>query len=79
MAKPSPQRFWTGHVPATDDFGEPIEHRTGGVFVDGKTRHGPWAFMTHSSWVLEGVGRLGPGYGQKYQRQADGRWLKVEG
>jgi hypothetical protein len=35
--------------------------------------------MTLKSWRLHGFGKLGTGYGQKYEKQADGRWLKVEG
>jgi len=66
---------WTGPVPALDDFGAPISN----VFYDAKTRHGAWAMMSHSSWVLEGYSKLGPGYGQKYKLQDDGRWLKVKG
>jgi hypothetical protein len=35
--------------------------------------------MSHDSWMMVGVKKLGTGYGQKYRKQADGRWLKVEG
>ena len=48
-------------------------------FIDGKSAYGPWGFMTPSSWRRHGVGRLGTGFGQRYERQADGSWLKVEG
>jgi hypothetical protein len=72
------QVYWTGDVPAEDDFGVPISHTVGSAFVDGKTRHGPWGFMSVSSYALEGCG-LGVGLGQKYVMQADGRWLKVGG
>jgi hypothetical protein len=58
-----------------DDFGKTIDEQ----FVDGKTNMGPWAIMTPSSWRLNGVGQLGLGRGQRYERQADDRWLKVEG
>jgi hypothetical protein len=71
------QKFWCGRVPERDDFGDRIEDE----FIDGKTRYGPWATMTPRSWRIEGVSTapLGPGYGQRYKRQANGRWLKVEG
>lgn len=70
-----PKRYWLGPVGPNDDFGVPI----GKVFIDGKTRQGPWAIMSEKAWKAHGVGVLGTGYGQKYQKQADGRWLKTEG
>lgn len=69
------RRFWLGAVGPKDDFGAPI----GKVFIDGATRRGPWAIMSVASWKMHGVGRLGLGAGQKYERQKDGRWLKIEG
>lgn len=71
MAK---QRFWMGDVNGKDDFEKPITDE----FVDGKTAMGPWAIMSPASFSEFGLG-LGTGRGQKYRRQADGRWLKVEG
>lgn len=72
-------RYWMGEVPSHDDFGEPITT----TFIDGRTafRHsGQWAFMSPKSWRLNGIGKLGPGYGQKYTKNMKtGRWLKVEG
>ena len=68
-------KYWTGSPPHKDDFGVPIKKE----FIDGVTRQGPWAFMTLSSWKVHGTGRLGTGYGQRYKKQTDGRWLKVEG
>lgn len=69
------RRYWTGSIRQKDDFGLSV----GDTFIDGKTIHGPWAIMTPSSWRSHGVGRLGTGYGQKYKKQSDGRWLKIEG
>lgn len=69
------QVYWSGYVPDKDDFGQPINDE----FIDGRTVGGPWATMTPASWERFGVGRLGTGCGQRYERQADGRWLKVEG
>ncbi len=68
------KKYWIGDVDQVDDFNKPIN----GEFIDGKTRMGPWATMTPQSYRLHGVG-LGTGYGQRYQKQADGKWLKVEG
>lgn len=66
--------YWIGTVEAKDDFGETIED----TFIDGKTNRGPWAIMSPKSFKKHGVG-LGTGLGQKYKRQPDGRWLKIEG
>ena len=71
-AKP---KYWTGTVDETDDFGHPID----GEFIDGRTMIGPWASMSPRSWARHGVGKLGTGNGQRYRKQADGKWLKVEG
>ena len=68
------EKYWTGDVGTEDDFGANIRDE----FIDGKTRRGPWAIMTPSSWRIRGVG-LGIGQGQRYKKQPDGRWLKVEG
>lgn len=67
--------FWTGPVPQRDDFGQRIDR----VFIDGVTRMGPWAIMVPWSWGLYGVGKLGTGMGQRYEKQPDGMWMKVEG
>lgn len=49
-------------------------------FIDGKTGMGPWACMCPTCFTLgPGLGRLGTGLGQKYKKQADGKWLKVGG
>jgi len=49
------------------------------AFVDGRTRApGSWANMCLLCHSVYGVG-LGTGRGQLYEKQADGRWLKVEG
>ena len=63
-----------------DDFGQPIHHTVGEVLYDAKTIYGPWALVTETSWKRHRVGpRLGTGFGQKYQLQADGVWRKVAG
>jgi len=69
------KKYWHGELGAKDDFGVPYDK----VMYDAKTRMGPWANMTAKSWLDYGVGKLGTGYGQRYEKQADGRWLKVEG
>jgi hypothetical protein len=67
--------YWLSPVGEKDDFGDKVRS----VIIDGKTKHGPWALMTPLSWDLHGIGQLGLGCGQKYEKQIDGKWLKVEG
>lgn len=69
--------YWAGELGEKDNFGRPY----GRVMIDGKTRYGPWANMSERSWMVEGGtgGVFGTGLAQKYEKQADGRWLKVEG
>jgi hypothetical protein len=67
--------YWVSPLGIKDDFGELYKD----VMYDGRTNSGPWANMAAQSWRIYGVGKLGTGYGQKYKKQADGRWLKVEG
>ena len=69
------QVWWSGNLGPKDDFGDLYK----GIMIDGRTHNGQWANMTEKSWRLHGVGKFGTGYGQKYQKQADGRWLKIEG
>jgi hypothetical protein len=69
------EKYWAGNLSPKDDFGVKYDV----TMIDGKTIHGPWANMTLKSWRIHGVGKLGTGFGQKYVKQADGRWLKVEG
>lgn len=47
-------------------------------FTNGKTAMGPWANMCPPCYKRHGRG-IGTGLGQKYQKQADGKWLKVAG
>lgn len=68
-------KYWMSPVGDRDDFNVKIED----TIYDAKTVMGPWALMTPTSFRRYSTGRLGTGYGQKYERQSDGRWLKVEG
>ena len=45
------------------------------VFYDGKTWHGPWAIMCPECHRKAGVG-VGLAKGQRYERKAEGIWLK---
>lgn len=70
-------RYWMGDVGEKDDFGHTIRDE----IIDAPTRpRGSWALMAPQSWRAHRVTtKLGTGYGQRYKKQADGRWLKVEG
>jgi len=73
----SQPKFWIGSVGEFDDFGAPINDE----FIDGRTTFGPWVIISPTSWERYGgtKGKFGLGYAQRYRRQLDGRWLKVEG
>lgn len=47
-------------------------------FIDGDTVRGVWCTMHVSCHAIFGRG-LGIGRGQKYRKQEDGRWKRVEG
>ena len=68
------KKYWIGDMPELDDFGITIQN----VVIDGRTKLGPWAMMTPETFKNFGVG-LGLGFGQKYKKQKDGKWLKIEG
>ena len=63
-----------------DDFGVAFTNETDELVYDAKTAEGPWATMTHESWLQHrATERLGTGLGQCYKRQANGHLIKVEG
>ena len=66
--------YWLSPVKNCDICNTPLV----GKIVDGKTRMGPWALMCVSCHELDGCG-LGLGLGQKYEKQPDGKWLKIAG
>lgn len=66
---------WSGSPPCCEISSL---HELHGTFIDGKTQFGPWAMMCPECHTAYGCG-LGLGLGQKYTRQPDGSWLKVEG
>jgi hypothetical protein len=68
--------YWTGSLPATDDFGSPYNT----IMIDGVTKqYGSWANMNEHSWRVHGIGQFGMGKAQMYEKQPDGRWLKIKG
>lgn len=55
------------------------EGALGSVMYDAREKwSGRWGNFCHSCFQAVGSG-LGTGKGQKYAKQADGKWLKVEG
>lgn len=77
-------RYLSAEKRHSDDFGDQFTMQVGEVVYDAATRgrngrHGPWATMTQKSYDLNGNGRLGTGFGQKYVRNAEGELHKVEG
>jgi hypothetical protein len=67
--------YWIGGVPTYCDCCGIGIHS---VFVDGATARGSWANL-HPA-CHERIGRgLGAGRGQRYEKQIDGRWLRMEG
>jgi hypothetical protein len=74
MSTEKKPRYWAGKITTCDV----CEGTVSTMFVDGRMTAGPWANMCRVCFVNHGVG-LGTGRGQKYVKQADGKWLKVEG
>lgn len=74
---PKTKKYWLSYVGETDDFGDTVSD----IIIDGKTKDGPWALFTPASYEKHAMwpGAFGTGIGQKYQKQADGKWLKIEG
>lgn len=67
--------YWTSPL---EDRCQISGRRLEGIMYDAKLPGGSWANICHQTFVNMGC-QLGLGLGQKYERQLDGRWLKVEG
>lgn len=79
-----PKRYLSAESMTADDFGVPFTMQPGELVYDAMTkradgRGGPFATMTHASYTAHGLGKLGLGFGQKYQRNSEGHLVKVEG
>lgn len=69
------EKKWIGGVPAECDI---CKDDIVDAFYDAKSRMGVWGNMCPLCFNRVGLG-LGTGLGQKYEKQADGRWLKTGG
>ena len=65
-------KTWLGSTKC-DICGREIEK----TLIDGMTQMGPWAVMCPTCHKIHGVG-LGDGRGQKYVKNAEGEFVKVE-
>lgn len=75
MKEPTKQPvYWSG--PVQCDLNRKHELKT--TMYDAKSIYGPWGTMCAECFPRYGIG-LGTGKGQKYEKQEDGKWKKVEG
>lgn len=71
--------YWYGDVEHCDLCRSPFSKESGTVMYDFKvTAAGMWGNGCENCFQREG-GRVGLGFGQKYVRQSDGRFLCTEG
>ena len=66
--------IFTNPTKLCDTCAGPVEQE----FVDGKTKHGPWAIMCMECFAVFGTG-LGTGRGQHYRKKNDGKFHKISG
>lgn len=76
MSKTEKKIYWEGSAPVCCEW---CKGSLDGVFIDGKVRfRACWGKLCAECHEAHGIG-LGLGKGQKYVKQPDGKWLKVEG
>lgn len=68
-------RYWTGPAPVHCDL---CNAEITDTFYDAGLPRGPWGFFCNDCFTQNAL-KLGTGYGQKYEKQADGKWLKTGG
>jgi len=69
------KHYWCGPVPAVCEIsGKPFN----GVMYDASVPGLGWAHICYDTFKQYSC-KVGSGMGQKYRKQDDGRWLKVEG
>lgn len=65
--------YWSGPAPVVCDH---CDRPISGAFIDGRTKFGLWASLCNGCHQEVGIG-VGPAKGQRFERQANGAWLKV--
>lgn len=79
LGERQPRRFYFVPTPVKCDMcGDPLRADVGTAMYDARTRGGPWGCLCRSCFDSYGVG-LGTGLGQRYEREADGRFWYREG
>lgn len=67
-------KYWLGPVTTDQVTGDEFN----GAVYDARVSNGQWGLICQQTFDAMGC-KLGLGRGQKYEQQADGRWLLVEG
>lgn len=67
--------FYIGNPPENCDICKTPFTTT---FIDGRTDFGMWANMCELCFIEHGLG-LGTGFGQRYEKQTDGTFIKIGG
>jgi hypothetical protein len=67
-------KFWEGAEPNECEL---CLKKIKDIFVDGKTKFGPWAMLCPTCHSNSGAG-LGVGRGQKYVKSESGQWVKED-
>ena len=72
---PAPKTVYYANPPSRCDLCQVV---IDSIFFDCKTRMGPWGNICRGCFQSNGIG-LGIGKGQRYEKQADGKFLKTAG
>lgn len=73
------KKYWIGDVSdGCDVCGRPFFKMMFDCSLSPGHPHGMWGCICRNCFLERGC-RLGTGYGQEYQKQEDGRWLKIRG
>jgi hypothetical protein len=67
--------YWLSPVTNCDICSKPLTNE----MCDIKTKLGPWGLLCMPCVGKHTTGKLGTGFGQRYEKQDDGRYLRGEG
>lgn len=70
-AKP---KYWIGTIENCDNCGGALNN----LMYDAAVPRAGWGNLCKGCFTVLGC-TLGTGHGQKYEKQADGKWLKTDG